>query len=771
MTTLVIVESPAKCKKIEGYLGPGYKCAASFGHIRGLADGLQCIDVDNDFRPTFKMLPGKGKYIKALRDKIRGARDVILATDDDREGEAIAWHLCKVFNLSVSDTKRIVFHEITERAIKRAVENPTHLNMDKVRAQQARQILDRLVGFRVSPVLWQHISRTTKSGLSAGRCQTPALRLIYDNQKDIDESPGRVVYETVGTFAHNGGDLVAFKLDHFHNTEAAVEDFLEESVNFEHIYGGATVKEKKRAPPKPFSTSSMQQKASNVLHISPKRTMRLAQTLYEKGFITYMRTDSKTYSADFLKSAQRFIKSKWGNQYVGERTASLTARGKSKGAQEAHEAIRPTKIDRVSLPDSVGAAEKRLYQLIWRNTTESCMSDAQYKLASARLTAPQSLQYKCSAESITFPGWLIVGGYERESKLFDSLLALRKGAVMDYHTITSRFTLKDLKTHYTEARLVQQLERRGIGRPSTFSSLVAKVQERGYVQVEDVVGLELGGTNFKLSGDEIEMTTAKQVFGAEKKKLVIQPLGTLVIEFLLAHFSDIFVYDYTQKMEGALDSISKGETVWHTLCRACHGELERLVGKVAPQGRQVIRIDANHVYTIAKYGPVIKCTEGKKVTFKPVRKDIDLAKLRAGGYALADLVDETRQTSGRVLGSYKNKDVILRKGKYGLYLNWDGKNISGRFLKKRQGDVRLEDVLDVLSGRRSTNPNVLLRLDGDAFSVRKGKYGPYIFRKTDSMAKPQFMNIPGAGREARDEWWRGRTREGIIAFVRSEYGL
>jgi DNA topoisomerase-1 len=301
--------------------------------------------------------------------------------------------------------------------------------------------------------------------------------------------------------------------------------------------------------------------------------------------------------------------------------------------------------------------------------------------------------------------------------------------------------------------------------------LVAKVQERGYVQVEDVVGLELGGTNFKLSGDEIEMTTAKQVFGAEKKKLVIQPLGTLVIEFLLAHFSDIFVYDYTQKMEGALDSISKGETVWHTLCRACHGELERLVGKVAPQGRQVIRIDANHVYTIAKYGPVIKCTEGKKVTFKPVRKDIDLAKLRAGGYALADLVDETRQTSGRVLGSYKNKDVILRKGKYGLYLNWDGKNISGRFLKKRQGDVRLEDVLDVLSGRRSTNPNVLLRLDGDAFSVRKGKYGPYIFRKTDSMAKPQFMNIPGAGREARDEWWRGRTREGIIAFVRSEYGL
>jgi len=403
---LVIVESPAKCKKIESYLGSGYKCIASFGHIRQIANGLKSIDTKNNYDVVFKTIGSKGKYIKSLREWIKKSKEVILATDDDREGEAIAWHICKTFNLSVLSTKRIIFHEITKPAIKTAINNPTVINMNTVNAQLARQVLDLLVGYTISPILWKHISRNTKGSLSAGRCQTPALRLVYEQQKLINSSPGKKVYETTGIFTNKNFNFV---LNYNYNSENKMENFLEESVNFEHKYNVTKPKVVKKNPPIPFTTSTLQQKASNEYNFSPKQTMRLAQTLYENGLITYMRTDSIKYSEEFIKSAKKYIKSQYGNDYITKNLEKLINNGENKkkkenNAQEAHEAIRPTKIDvnTITVVGKITAREVKLYNLIWKNTVESCMTAATYNSITAKITSPEKHSYKYSSEEVIF---------------------------------------------------------------------------------------------------------------------------------------------------------------------------------------------------------------------------------------------------------------------------------------------------------------------------------------------------------------------------------
>ena len=329
--TLVIVESPAKCNKIESYLGEGYKCAASFGHIRELADGLKSIDLANNFTPTFKECEDKKPQISKLRKLIESAKEVLLASDDDREGEAIAWHLCQVFGLPVKTTKRIVFHEITETALKRAVREATTLNMNVVNAQLSRQVLDVLVGYKLSPVLWKYITKFKKTGLSAGRCQTPALRLVYENQKEIEASPGKKVYTTTGYFtAHN----LPFVLNYNHDSDDEMSTFLEKSVHFNHIYSCGPIRTTIKQPPTPFTTSTLQQVANNELRISPKETMKICQTLYEGGYITYMRTDSTTYSEEFIEKSILYIEKTYGKEYIHQR---LTASGEEKEKESEKE--------------------------------------------------------------------------------------------------------------------------------------------------------------------------------------------------------------------------------------------------------------------------------------------------------------------------------------------------------------------------------------------------------------------------------------------------
>ena len=747
---LLICESPAKTDKIAKYAGNGYKCVASFGHIRQIENGLKSIDYDNNYAVKFAAIPSKNKYISQLRRHIKNADEVILATDDDREGEAIAWHICKMFGLNVTTTKRIIFHEITKPAIQNAIKNPTIVNMDTVNAQLARQVLDLLVGYTISPILWKHISRKSEASLSAGRCQTPALRLVYEQQQQINKSPGRKVYNTEGKFLGE-----SYTLNHNHSNEDEMGDFLEESADFEHKYSVTKPKNSTKMAPKPFTTSTLQQKASNEFGYSPKVTMKLAQTLYEGGHITYMRTDSVKYCKEFTDKAGKFITDKYGKDYVSPYINSITIgkeaeekkkkkskkKKKENNAQEAHESIRPTNIDveKMVQKGKITAKEAKLYYLIWRNTVESCMAPAKYLSITAKITAPEEYLYKHSEEQVVFPGWKAVAGYEETNTIYNKLLKIKKNTVVEYQEITSKVTLKDLKKNFTEARLVQMLEKKGIGRPSTFSSLISKIQDRNYVKKQNVEGKKIKCVDFKLVGDELEENESERVFGNEKNKLVITPIGIVVYEFLEKHFDDLFNYDYTKNMEDDLDKISKGEKIWHTLCNECNNQIKTLSKEIQGEEKLTIKIDDKHTYMIGKYGPVIAYKEGEKLKFKSVKKDINIEKLKRGEYKLKDIVQSAYKKN--VLGKYKNKEVVLKNGKYGLYVTVDGKNTSIK-TDKSEDEIVLEDVIPFLETSKQSNSSILKQLN-DSISIRKGKYGPYVFYKTDKMKKPRFINMKG----------------------------
>lgn len=759
--SLLIVESPAKCQKIESYLGSGYKCIASYGHIQELP-GMKNIDIDNNFKPSFQPMESKTQQITKMRSMIKSAKEVLLASDDDREGEAIGWHICQVFGLPLT-TKRIIFHEITKDAIVRAVQNPTRLNMDVIYAQQARQILDVIVGYKISPMLWKHISSNTKSGLSAGRCQTPALRLVYDNHKEIENSPGKKVYNTTGYFSQMN---LGFSLSHsfeiigFNTTTNTMEQFLEASVEHRHIYSCSKPRQTIKNPPPPFTTSSLQQKASSELNISPKETMSICQRLYESGLITYMRTDSTTYSLEFIEKASDFIKEKYGPDYLHEDVTRLSERKVEKpkkktkkandtksgesSAQEAHEAIRPTDVKCETISDSFSSKERRMYNLIWSVTLESCMSPALYQSISASINAPMEKEYKYSTELVDFPGWKMVRGYEKENPEFQFLQTIKNKAIVQYNKIMAKVSLKDLKSHYTEAKLVQLLEERGIGRPSTFSSIIDKIQERGYVKKEDVKGKRIKCVDYELIKDELAEIEDEREFGNEKNKLVLQPLGQLVIEFLIQHFEKLFDYEYTKHMETDLDRVAKSDKIWHEICRDCLENIDQCSADLCDDDKQVIRIDDRHTYMIGKYGPVIKCGTGDKTTFLPVKKDIDIDKLKKNQYKLEEIIETASSTStGQSIGKYKGEEVFLKKGKFGNYITWGKENkktLNG--LKKEIDELTMDDLIPLIENTASLN-TAIVRIVNSDISIRNGKFGHYIFYKTHHMPKPKFIKLAG----------------------------
>ncbi len=741
--TVVIVESPAKCSKIEGFLGPGYQVLASFGHITTLKS-LKDIDVQNNFKPTFSVIDSKKGQIAKLRKAINNSSKVVIATDDDREGEAIGFHLCNMFNLPLDTTPRIIFNEITKSAIQHAIKNPTTLNMDLINAAIARQVLDIIVGFTISPILWKNITRNSKDGLSAGRCQSPALRLVYDNQQDIVKSPGTFVYNTTGYFTKLN---IPFVLNHQFTTEddKGVEEFLEESVNFSHTFNCGSKRNSTKNPPQPFTTSALQQSANSNLRISPKLTMKICQKLYENGLITYMRTDSKTYSKEFINKASKYIEKEYGKEYVHENVNSLSERKEKKSkkkkddnkAQEAHEAIRPTDITKSDIDGEFDTKEIRMYKLIWRNTMESCMSPAKYNALTSTISAPDEHQYRYSCEEVIFPGWKVVGGYDEENPTYRYLLTLKE-QVIPYNKITAKITVKDTKSHYTEAKLVQLLEENGIGRPSTFSSLVDKIQSRGYVKKTNVEGIKKKCTEFELVECELSEYDIEKEFGNEKGKLVIQPLGILVLEFLIQNYNDLFVYEYTKSMEDSLDTIAKGNLNWYELCNECYSSIHELSKELSGSQRQQYRIDDKHTWMVAKYGPVIKCQEGENVTWKKAKKEIDFDKLKAGKYKLKDILDTTNYT-GKKLGDYQGHPMLLKKGKFGLYVEWGNNKKSLTYLQKEEHDITIEDVIKFITKPSSS----VIREISDDLSIRNGKYGPYIFYKTKSMKKPQFLKLAG----------------------------
>ena len=777
-TTLVIVESPAKCKKIEEYLGPGYKCVASYGHLRELPS-LKNIDINNNFNPTYTIIDNaiKKKQIEFLRKEIKNADDVILASDDDREGEAIAWHICQLFKLDITKTKRIVFHEITEPSLQAAIKAPTFINMDTVNAQQARQILDLLVGFKVSPMLWKFISspKGKEFSLSAGRCQTPALRLVYDNEQDIKRAEERKVYNVTGYFTNSN---LAFDLSPQgkFESEDSTTDFLDGSADFSHVYTCSQPVKVYKKQPEPFTTSTLQQTASNELHYAPKETMRICQALYEGGYITYMRTDSKTYSQEFINLTKEYIIRNYEAKYINENIDNLITgtskpevlKKKSKKAeskevkdnlrQEAHEAIRPTNISLFELPETLDSKERRMYKLIWENTLESCMSPASFYSITASISAFQNMKFTYTSELIDFPGWKIVSKkYVNEIKLenkeYQYLQQIKQNSVIPYKKICAKVTIKGSKQHYTEARLVQLLEEKGIGRPSTFSSLIDKIQERGYVKKEDIKGKEIVCKDYELENGEIFEVETKREFGNEKSKLVIQPLGIIVMEFIDKHFSDLFNYDYTKKMEDELDKISKGNTIWYNLCDTCNKQIDVLVNGLKDETKIEVKIDENNTYLVGKYGPVIKCVEevdGKEeITFKPIKKDMDIHKIENGDYNIEEIVDTTNKIKRQyILGQHDGKDVILKKGKFGLYISWgeNSKNL------KEFGNRPIENItFDEVKKYLDEGSN-LIREVSCSISIRKGAKGDYIFYKSAKMKKPQFFDLKNFYADVKEDY-------------------
>ena len=760
---LLIVESPAKCSTIVGHLGADkYVCAATFGHLRELGS---LADIDTTFAavPQFHDVVSKKQQIDKIRALVAECKETYLMTDNDREGAGIAYHACCLFGLPVATTKRVVFNEITKPALERAIQSPQPLNMHAVHAQIARQALDMLVGFKITPSLWNHVQtrthaqpKATGSSLSAGRCQTPALRLIYDNQCAIDAAQGRVVFETVGYFTQLN---LKYELTKGHDTAEACAAFLHASAAFAHVIRAPKLHPFSKAAPLPFTTSSLQQQASNELHFSPADTMLACQHLYEGGYITYPRTDSRAYSAPFLEHARDYIAEKWGEKYnfapePEPRTESepelvapeLVAPEKKKRIvvvkkkktvtantinaeedvkpQEAHEAVHVTSLHCIEVPTTLTTKEQRLYRMIWRHSVETCMAPCTGSTMTSCITAPEGLEYRCSVERTDFAGWRIVKPDDapNTNNSWSLLQAIAPDSVIKYNKLQSRAHLRDLKSHYSEASLIGMLEQCGIGRPSTFASLVHKIQERGYVAKQDVPGRRVKCMHYELDGGILSQCTEEREFGAEKNRLVIQPIGRTVIEFLCTHFSELFDYDYTKRMEQQLDQVASGAKPWSDVCADCLACVDRL----------------NHLL------PSLPSLPSLDVPAK------NLCKL---------------------LGKHDGADLFLRTGRYGPYLTWGDQKQSlpaqfklGGAHNENVDEIRItyDEAVRCANGNANSNePNAngsgatiitsgtsILREINAHTSVRSGKFGAYIYYKNPKMKTPAFVSL----REFKGDW-------------------
>lgn len=764
---LIIVESPSKCKKIEDFLGKKYTCIASKGHIREIK-GLKSIDSKHDFKTEYTIIEEKKTHIESMQKIIAKfpKENIILATDDDREGEGIAWHICQTFELDVATTKRIIFREITEKAIVTAVANPTIINMPLVYAQQARQILDMIVGYKISPILWKYLYSNKNNALSAGRCQTPALRLIYERELEESKKEVKYIYKTSGTFFSNNQ---VFELTKDFEKEEELLDFLEKSKEFKYHLSISEKKNHEKNPPKPFNTSNLLQKASNLLGMSPKETTTLCQQLYQDGHITYIRTDSMKYSPVFINEAKKYMieNLKLQESYIGN-----TCEIENKDETNPHEAIRVTHIEN----DTINTDNHRmhsLYKLIWRNTIQSCMSIYRYSVEKVIITAPLQLKYVKEIEIPLFLGWKKINekaDFTKEQNEGSSLLYFFKSIQQtnqpfSHNSIQSTLHIRDTEKHYTESTLIKQLEDLGIGRPSTYAFIVNTIQERDYVKRTDIEGTKKNVNEYTLYHKEIITKPCEKIFGASKNKLVIQPLGILTCEFLIKHFQHLFSYQYTKDLEIELDKIAnhnENGKPWYEVCRKCKDEIKDLIKNTKIEKLQY-KIDDSHIFVYEKYGPVIKeikkdngeqiekeeseeKKEKEKNKYMPVKKEIkiDLEKLKSGSYDLEELIESTFQTKS--LGKYENEELYLKNGKYDWYVEWGSnkksiKNIQ-KEMNKKLDELTLEDVLRFLEKeeKQEKNNNILRELTPN-LSIRKGKFGAYVYYKKSNMKKPEFLNI------------------------------
>lgn len=724
---LVIVESPAKAKTIEGYLGKDFQVKSSFGHVRDLAK-KNGVDVENNFQPTYEVLDDKKEVINDLRKAADKAEVVWLASDEDREGEAISWHLKEALELKVEKTKRIVFNEITKTAILRAIDNPRSINQDLVNAQQARRVLDRLVGFELSPILWKKV----KPSLSAGRVQSVAVRLIVEKERDISKFEAKSAFRITAHFTIDGKNLKADLNTRF-KTEPEAHAFLEGCKSATFSIKDLQKKPAKKSPAAPFTTSTLQQEASRKLGYSVAQTMTVAQRLYESGNITYMRTDSVNLSDLALEDAKKKIIADYGPEFANPKKY----RTKNKSAQEAHEAIRPTNLAAPTV--EADSSEQRLYELIWKRTVASQMADAQLErtVITIDVTGADN-DFVAQGEVIKFEGFLKVYLESKDDEDEDTeqglLPPVNVGDPLTRQIITATQRFTHHPARYSEASLVKKLEEQGIGRPSTYAPTISTIQKRGYVVREDRPGSERSYQYLELKDNELVTETRTEITGREKSKLFPSDIGIVVNDFLVQHFDKVMSFDFTANVEKDLDEIASGGQTWDLLIKNFYGDFhasvedtlenaeratgERELGVHPESGKRIIA-------RIGRYGPMVQIgdTESEE---KP-----QFASLLSGQSIESISLDEALDLFKlpRVIGEYEGETVTAAIGRFGPYVKFAKLFVS---LKKTDGDdpmtVTLDRAIELIEAKKKAEAEKYIKTfdENEDVQVLNGRYGPYI---------------------------------------------
>lgn len=739
---LVIVESPAKAKTIEGYLGKDFKVSSSMGHIRDLPKGGDAIDVENNYEPTYEVSPDKKDVIAKLKQLAEDAEMVYLASDEDREGEAISWHLKEVLDLNDKKTRRIVFTEITKKAILNALESPRGIDVDLVNAQQARRVLDRLVGYELSPILWKKI----KTGLSAGRVQSVAVRLIVDRERAINEFQSKSSFKVKALFILEGKKHLIAELPKKFESEEEAMKFLEACKGATYTVKSLEKKPSKRSPSAPFTTSTLQQEASLKLGYSVIRTMTVAQKLYEAGKISYMRTDSVNLSEDAIKAATDQIAKNYGQQYVHERRFQT----KSSGAQEAHEAIRPTDFSVTNVGSDEG--QQRLYDLIWKRAIASQMANAEIEKTVATIgisTTPETLT--ASGEVITFDGFLKVymesSDEDEDDDAKNMLPPITVGQVLNLGDMKARQEFSRPPSRYTEASLVKKLEELGIGRPSTYAPTITTIQKREYVVKEIREGKERNYKVLTLKDDNISQEVLTEITGAEKNKLFPTNTAMVVNDFLVEHFPDITDFSFTSEIEQEFDEIATGKLEWKKMIdnfyRPFHKKVlvtEKVERSAAGKNRE-LGVDpktGKNVYVkLGKFGAYVQVGEnpddngGEKPKF---------ASLRPGQFieniTLEDALELMKLP--RQMGDFEEKPVVVAIGRFGPYVSHDKKFVS---IPKEFDPytISYEKTVELIQNKRIADANRTIKLfpENPEIQVLNGRFGPYIKAGTKNVKIPK----------------------------------
>ncbi len=742
---LVIVESPAKAKTIEKFLGKDFFVTSSMGHIRDLEKKDFGIDIKNNYLPKYIISTDKKKIVSELKKLAQESEQVWLASDEDREGEAIAWHLLDTLKLDPQKVKRIVFHEITKDAIFHAIENPRPLDMNLVNAQQARRVLDRIVGFEVSPVLWKKV----KPALSAGRVQSVAVRLIVEREREIINFESTSSFRVTAAFLvpDKDGKIIELKaeLNKRFDTQEEAMQFLEKCKNADYSIADVVKKPSRRSPAAPFTTSTLQQEASRKLGYSVSQTMTIAQRLYEEGKITYMRTDSVNLSSLAINTAKSKIMEMHGEKYVHSRQYKT----KSKGAQEAHEAIRPTYIDNEDV--SGDARERRLYELIWKRTIASQMSDAELEKTTVTINiSGLAEKFIATGEVLVFDGFLkvymeSVDDEETNGESKDLLPPLKANQQLRAGSLiaTERFTMKPPR--YTEASLVKKLEEQGIGRPSTYAPTITTIQNRGYVVKEDRDGIERSYVQLTLKDNKITASEKIEQTGFEKSKLFPTDIGMVVNDFLVRYFDQIMDYGFTANVEKEFDEIAEGKRVWNTMIdgfyQPFHSKVENALNDAErAKGERVLGVDPVSgkpvSVKIGRFGPLAQLGEATEEGEKP-----QFASLNPGQIIETITLEEALELFRlpRDLGEYENKKVSVAVGRFGPYVRHDNKFVS---LKKGVDDpfsVTLERAIELINEKREKDSQAQLKnFTEDAnLQILNGRWGPYIKYKKDNFKIPK----------------------------------